>query len=68
MSNDPITRLGLESNARRVLTVLLDRAMRELPEAEVAALHGGEPERRELAALREKITRLESKLARFEDP
>ena len=63
MSDDPITRLGLEPNARRVLSVLLERAMRELHEVEAAALAGGAPERRELAALREKITRLEKKLS-----
>ena len=66
MSDDPITRLGLKPNARRVLSVLLERAMRELPEVEAKALAGGAPERRELAAPREKITRLERRLSGFQ--
>jgi hypothetical protein len=63
MHDDPINRLGLEPNAQRVLSVLLERAMRELPDAEAAALEGGDLERRTLAALREQIVRLERRLA-----
>ena len=64
-NDDPITRLGLTSNAVRVLGVLLERAMRELPEVERRAEGGSKEARRELVLLRRKIVTTQAKLKAY---